>query len=70
MCGEAAGDPHLALVLAGAGCTSLSMAPGAVAEVRAALSTVTLERCGELTELALAAPDGRTGRATIADALA
>lgn len=69
VCGEAASDPHLALVLAGAGCGSLSMAPAALGEVRASLATVSAARCAELTELALAAPDGRAARERVAAAL-
>jgi phosphotransferase system enzyme I (PtsI) len=42
VCGEAAADPELAIVLVGLGATSLSMAPAALADVRAALLTVTL----------------------------
>ncbi len=38
MCGEAAADPALACVLVGLGVTSLSMAPAAIADVRAALA--------------------------------
>jgi len=43
VCGEAAADPDLAIVLVGLGATSLSMAPAALADVRAALLTVTLD---------------------------
>ncbi|MCF8540693.1 MAG: phosphoenolpyruvate--protein phosphotransferase [Aurantimicrobium sp.] len=43
VCGEAAADPDLAIVLVGLGVTSLSMAPSALADVRAALLTVTLD---------------------------
>ena len=43
VCGEAAADPDLAIVLVGLGATSLSMAPSALADVRAALLTVTLD---------------------------
>ncbi len=69
VCGEAASDPNLALVLTGLGCTSLSMAPGAIAEVRAALATVDLVHCQELAELALAQGDGRSARAAVVGAL-
>jgi phosphotransferase system enzyme I (PtsI) len=54
VCGEAAADPRLALVLAGLGVTSLSMAPTAVPEVRAALAAHTLADCQELARVALA----------------
>jgi phosphotransferase system enzyme I (PtsI) len=43
VCGEAAADPDLAIVLVGLGATSLSMAPPALADVRAALLRVTLD---------------------------
>ncbi|MBO0871933.1 MAG: phosphoenolpyruvate--protein phosphotransferase [Pseudonocardia sp.] len=45
VCGEAASDPLMALVLVGLGVTSLSMAPACVPAVRAALSSHSLERC-------------------------
>ncbi|MGH3416168.1 MAG: phosphoenolpyruvate--protein phosphotransferase, partial [Actinocrinis sp.] len=53
VCGEAAADPRLAPVLVGLGVTSLSMAPSAIAEVRAALAQVTLDECRELARVAL-----------------
>jgi phosphotransferase system enzyme I (PtsI) len=53
VCGEAAADPHLAPVLVGLGVTSLSMAPSAIADVRAALARHTLEECRELARAAL-----------------
>jgi phosphotransferase system enzyme I (PtsI) len=53
VCGEAAADPRLAPVLVGLGVTSLSMAPSAIAEVRAALAQHTLEECRELARAAL-----------------
>ena len=45
VCGESAGDPLLALVLAGLGASSLSMAPSKVPVVRLALSLHTLPEC-------------------------
>jgi len=48
VCGEAAADPLLALVLVGLGITSLSMAPSAIPVVRAALAGVTHEACRRL----------------------
>jgi phosphotransferase system enzyme I (PtsI) len=53
VCGEAAADPKLAPVLVGLGVTSLSMAPAAIPEVRAALAEHTLARCQELAAEAL-----------------
>ena len=43
VCGEAAADPDLAVVLAGLGVNSLSMTPVALDDVRAALAEVTFE---------------------------
>lgn len=43
VCGEAAADPDLAVVLAGLGVNSLSMTPVALDDVRASLAEVTLE---------------------------
>jgi phosphoenolpyruvate-protein phosphotransferase (PTS system enzyme I) len=54
VCGEAAADPRLALVLVGLGVTSLSMAPAAIGEVRAALAVHTLADCQSLARAALA----------------
>ncbi|NBX22886.1 MAG: phosphoenolpyruvate--protein phosphotransferase, partial [Microbacteriaceae bacterium] len=51
--------PELAVVLVGLGVTSLSMAPAALADVRAALRAVTLD---EARERALRARDARTAR--------
>ncbi len=45
VCGEAAADPLLARVLVGLGVTSLSMAPAAIADVRASLAEVTVAEC-------------------------
>ena len=53
VCGEAAGDPALAVVLVGLGVTSLSMAPQAIARVAAVLRDTSLQRCRELAEAAL-----------------
>ncbi|GAB2824883.1 phosphoenolpyruvate--protein phosphotransferase [Alpinimonas psychrophila] len=57
VCGEAAADANLAIVLVGLGATSLSMTPAAFADVRAALLTVTLP---EAQALAAKALTGRT----------
>lgn len=72
ICGEAAADPLLAVVLVGLGATSLSMAPSALADVRHALSARTAEEAARLAEAALAADDAssaRTAVATLAAAL-
>ncbi|MFU2342953.1 phosphoenolpyruvate--protein phosphotransferase [Streptomyces albidoflavus] len=68
VCGEAASDPLLALVLTGLGVTSLSAAPGCLPAVRAALATRTLEECRTLAGLALAAPDAVAARTAVAEA--
>lgn len=57
VCGEAAADPNLAIVLVGLGVTTLSMTPAALADVRAALLTVTLD---EAKARAARALNGRT----------
>jgi phosphotransferase system enzyme I (PtsI) len=62
VCGEAAGDPLLALVLVGLGVTSLSMAPGSIADVRLLLSRHTLEDCQRLAARALEAPDADSAK--------
>ncbi|MCS3443603.1 phosphoenolpyruvate--protein phosphotransferase [Microbacterium phyllosphaerae] len=70
ICGEAAADPMLAVVLVGLGATSLSMAPSALADVRHTLSTRTLDEARNLAELALAADDAAGARLAVADATA
>ena len=68
VCGESAGDPLLALVLAGLGVQSLSMAPSKVPLVRLALSLHTLAECQALTELASAARTPAEAMAAVRDA--
>ncbi|CAH0154248.1 phosphoenolpyruvate--protein phosphotransferase [Microbacterium foliorum] len=70
ICGEAAADPMLAVVLVGLGATTLSMAPSALADVRRMLSTRTLDEARNLAELALAADDAAGARLAVADATA
>ncbi|MFK5633624.1 MULTISPECIES: phosphoenolpyruvate--protein phosphotransferase [unclassified Ornithinimicrobium] len=55
VCGEAGGDPLLALVLVGMGVSSLSMAPSKVPLVRLALSLHSLPECQLLATLATSA---------------
>lgn len=72
ICGEAAADPLLAVVLVGLGATSLSMAPSALADVRQALAARTRDDALRLAEAALDAddaPSARTAAATLAAAL-
>ena len=70
VCGEAAADPHLAVVLVGLGVRSLSMAPRAVAEVRSRLAETNLSLCRQAADAALAATDAQTARAVVAELLA
>ena len=53
VCGEAAADPLLAVVLVGLGVTSLSMAPAALADVRKELLNHTLDQAKELAAVVL-----------------
>ncbi|KFI57064.1 phosphoenolpyruvate--protein phosphotransferase [Bifidobacterium gallicum] len=53
VCGEAAADPDLAVVLVGMGVNSLSMTPVALDDVRAELAEHTLEEAKELAARAL-----------------
>ncbi|MBB6173113.1 phosphotransferase system enzyme I (PtsI) [Nocardiopsis mwathae] len=55
VCGEAAADPLLALVLVGLGATSLSMSAPALPAVRYALGRHTRAECRDLADLALTA---------------
>ena len=63
ICGEAAADPLLAVVLVGLGATSLSMAPTALADVRATLLEHTLDQARDIASAALAASDAASARA-------
>ena len=63
ICGEAAADPLLAVVLVGLGATSLSMSPSALADVRMSLSGHSLDDARAIAEAALAANDAASARA-------
>ena len=65
VCGEAAADPGLAVVLTGLGITSLSMAARSIPAVREALATRTLADCRAAARAALAAPDAAAARAAV-----
>jgi phosphotransferase system enzyme I (PtsI) len=67
VCGEAAADPGLAVVLVGLGVGSLSMSPRAIPAVREALAGHTLADCRRLAGLALAAPNAAAARATVTE---
>lgn len=66
ICGEAAADPLLAVVLVGLGATSLSMAPSALADVRRTLAVRTAEEARTLADAALAADDALSARTAVA----
>jgi phosphotransferase system enzyme I (PtsI) len=65
VCGEAAADPALAVVLVGLGVSTLSMTARSLSAVDAVLSSVTLDQAKELAVLALAAPSATDARATV-----
>jgi phosphotransferase system enzyme I (PtsI) len=65
ICGEAAADPLLAVVLVGLGATSLSMSPAALADVRTELAKFTLEQTQEFAEIALSANSAVEARVAV-----
>jgi phosphotransferase system enzyme I (PtsI) len=65
VCGEAAGDPGLALVLAGLGVSSLSMAPGKVPAVRTALGLHTMTQCQQMAAAARAGTNAAEAKAAV-----
>jgi phosphotransferase system enzyme I (PtsI) len=69
VCGEAASDPLLAIVLVGLGAVDLSMSPGALADVRASLSRVTLDQAQTLAALTLTQTSAAAARSIVANAL-
>jgi phosphotransferase system enzyme I (PtsI) len=68
VCGEAASDPLLALVLVGLGASALSMTSRLIPVVRASLARVTVETCREMAAAALGA-DGPEEARTRCEAL-
>ena len=68
ICGEAAADPQLAVVLVGLGATTLSMTPAALADVRAELAGVTIEDARRKATAALAARTASAARTAAAEA--
>jgi multiphosphoryl transfer protein len=62
VCGELAGDPAAAVLLAGLGVTELSMAPALVAEVKAALRAVDIADARAAADAALDAEDADEAR--------
>lgn len=65
ICGEAAADPMLAVVLVGLGATSLSMSPSALAGVRLELSKHTGDDARHFASLALAANSASEAKAAV-----
>ncbi|GAB3621555.1 phosphoenolpyruvate--protein phosphotransferase [Glutamicibacter endophyticus] len=65
VCGEAAADPALAVVLVGLGVATLSMNKRALAPVAAVLRTINLSTARSLAERALAAPSAAEARALV-----
>jgi len=65
ICGEAAADPLLAVVLVGLGATSLSMSPAALADVRTELARYTLQQAKEFAEIALSANSAVEARVAV-----
>ena len=70
ICGEAAADPLLAVVLVGLGATTLSMSPAALADVRLSLTRYTLDQTRTLAEAALAADGAAEAREAVRTAAA
>jgi phosphotransferase system enzyme I (PtsI) len=68
ICGEAAADPLLAVVLVGLGATSLSMSAAAIAGVRAELARFTMAQAVEFARIALAATGANEAREAVLDA--
>ena len=68
ICGEAAADPLLAVVLVGLGATSLSMSPAALADVRAELARFTPAQAKEFAEIALSANSAVEARVAVLEA--
>lgn len=69
VCGEAAADPELAVVLIGLGVTSLSMSPIALADVRAEISRFTLAEARERAERALLARNASDAKRAVSEAI-
>ncbi|MFE4949091.1 phosphoenolpyruvate--protein phosphotransferase [Leifsonia sp. NPDC056665] len=65
ICGEAAADPLLAVVLVGLGATTLSMSPAALADVRLSLTRYTLDQARALAGAALAADGAAEAREAV-----
>ncbi|MFZ0090693.1 MAG: phosphoenolpyruvate--protein phosphotransferase, partial [Solirubrobacteraceae bacterium] len=62
VCGELAGDPAAAILLAGLGVTELSMAPGLIPEAKAALREISLDQARAAALAALETDDATAAR--------
>ncbi|GAA4851759.1 phosphoenolpyruvate--protein phosphotransferase [Actinomycetospora corticicola] len=69
VCGEAAADPALAVVLVGLGVTSLSAAASALPAVAARVSSVDLATAQQAARVAVASRDVASARAAVRDVL-
>lgn len=69
VCGEAAADPLLAVVLVGLGVTSLSMTPSALADIRASLRDFDRAQAEQLARIALVAEGADDARRAVRDAV-
>ena len=69
VCGEAAADPALAVVLVGLGVTTLSMTARALSAVAAVLASVTLPEAEQLAKLALTAHSAADARRIVREKL-
>ena len=67
VCGEAAADPLLAIVLAGLGVSSLSMTPSALGEVGRSLARVSLGDCRRAARAACQADSPAAARKAVQD---
>jgi phosphotransferase system enzyme I (PtsI) len=65
VCGEAAADPALAVVLVGLGVTSLSMAPRALSAVAEVLTGVTMDQAQQIAQRALTARSPSEAKAAV-----
>jgi len=65
VCGESGGDPLMALVLAGLGVSSLSMAPSKVRAVRTALALHDLAQCQQMAAAARASVGPKEAREVV-----
>jgi len=65
VCGEAAADPALAVVLVGLGVASLSMTARALPDVDAVLKSVDLADCKRLAQIAIDSRTAEDARAAV-----